>query len=209
VVSPKSCRERHEADSVKDEPQGCRGCPSPSGYPTWFLEGGVVYEIYACDNCLRRFRTLNIPAERSPEALRKRIKGARSVAEILRLSPPELHSQAAESFLSVMRELDREETLKQDVIDELWKRERRPSSRTRRRKLDMSKYWPLLQKAGLTDRQIECMLLNLEGLAGATIAKTLRLHHSTVQEHIKVAKKKLKNSPSLIKALGISVRPRN
>lgn len=141
--------------------------------------------------------------------MRNRIRGAQSVAEILKLSPPEQHSQAAESFLSVMRELDREERLKQDVIDELWKRERRPSSRPRRRKLDMSKYRPLLQKAGLTDRQIECMLLNLEGLAGATIAKTPRLHHSTVQGHIKVAKKKLKNSPSLIKALGMSVRPRN
>jgi DNA-binding NarL/FixJ family response regulator len=162
-----------------------------------------VYEVYACNNCLRRFRRRKIPAARSLKALLRKIQNTRREAVSPRLSPPSPTSEAARSFLSIMRELDREERLKQNIIDELRKRDRRPSSQPRRRKLNMSKYWPLLQKAGLTDRQIECMLLNLEGLAAAAIAKTLRLHHSTVQGHIKVAKKKLKNNPSLIKSLGM------
>jgi DNA-binding NarL/FixJ family response regulator len=162
-----------------------------------------VYEVNACHNCFRRFRTLNISAERSPEALRKRIHGAQSVADILKLSPPKQNSQAAESFLTVLRELDREEKLVQNVISELRKQNKRLSSQPRRRKLSLSKFWPKLQKAGLTNRQIECLLWRYEGLPVAGIAKKLRLHHSTVQGHIKVAEKKLENNPSLIKSLGM------
>jgi DNA-binding NarL/FixJ family response regulator len=144
-----------------------------------------------------------MPAARSPKALLRKIQNTRRDAVSSRLSPPSPKSEAARSFLSIMRELDREERLKQNVIDELRKRDRRPSSQPRRRKLNMSKYWPLLQKAGLTDRQIECMLGKLEGLAVIGIARKLRIHHSTVQGHIRVAKKKLKNSPSFIKSHGM------
>lgn len=61
-----------------------------------------------------------------------------------------------------------------------------------RKKVDYSRY---MDRAGLTDRQRECFSLSNEyGYKQTDIARKLKLHHSTVQYHIKRAYDRIERS---------------
>jgi DNA-binding CsgD family transcriptional regulator len=61
-----------------------------------------------------------------------------------------------------------------------------------RKKVGMSQYRKFIDKAGITDLQREYFLLKFErGMSVADIARHKGVHHSTVQEHIRRALKKM------------------
>jgi DNA-binding CsgD family transcriptional regulator len=68
----------------------------------------------------------------------------------------------------------------------------RATSPRRMKKNDLSRY---LDSANLTDKQYECMSLKLEyGLPVAEIARELKLHRKTVDQHITSAQAKIRSS---------------
>jgi hypothetical protein len=61
-----------------------------------------------------------------------------------------------------------------------------------RKTLQMTKYYKLIDHAGLTDVQRECFLLKLERhMSVAEIARHKDKHHSTIQEHLRRASERI------------------
>jgi DNA-binding CsgD family transcriptional regulator len=74
-----------------------------------------------------------------------------------------------------------------------------PSGTTRNGKrvknIDLSRYLDLPKPMKLTDRQYECSSLKWEyGLSGSEIARELKVHRKTVDDHLRLAQAKMRAS---------------
>jgi len=115
-------------------------------------------------------------------------KSAEEALSVLIGSPPKSNRAAME--ISVMAELDREYREKEKLIQEIKRMSKPRIAGRRRRGVDLTRYGKRLES--LTHRQRECFARKFgDGQSDTQIAKDLGLHHSTVQEHIKAAKKKI------------------
>lgn len=65
---------KQESAAGNEKRRACAGCSRRDAAAAWFFHDGQECKVPACDGCIQRLRRLQIPVERSLEALRRKIQ---------------------------------------------------------------------------------------------------------------------------------------